>query len=382
MLSHLGGGSPTSYQPADVKPGTIKTCKVTTMVLATCMALATGPAVSALTPTVRAGASNFAMLSANDFVQTQKEGRTVLTAVVVGATPFTEVVPSWEIVTPGTSSVDVYLTPPTDEVTQYRLATWSQRGPRTSYGRQATESAWVETDVLVTKQPVKAVSIQIVLHTDGDNLPSIESFYLSLTPGKKSAAPAPLANVLIDVPRKAQMSYEGGKAWCSPTAVSMVLGRWAKELGDAALDSDVPDVSQGVHDPGWNGTGNWSFNTAYAASIPGMQACVTRFSDIIDLEAWIRAGVPVVASVSNNVLNGRPAESADGHLIVIVGFDAHGNVITNDPGRNVVRMTYSRQSFIDAWVVSKRTVYLIWPDGWSIPTTDGPWPRFNRAATS
>ena len=59
-------------------------------------------------------------------------------------------------------------------------------------------------------------------------------------------------------------------------------------------------------------------------------------------------------------------------------FDEAGNPVFNDPGRNVVRMTYDRAAFDRAWASSGRAVYVVYPDSWPIPATSGPWPRNGR----
>ena len=54
-----------------------------------------------------------------------------------------------------------------------------------------------------------------------------------------------------------------------------------------------PEVAAGVSDHGFKFlTGNWTFNTAFAGTLPGMRAYVI-FSDISELEDWIAAGIPV-----------------------------------------------------------------------------------------
>ena len=165
------------------------------------------------------------------------------------------------------------------------------------------------------------------------------------------------------------MSYPGGNVLCSPTVVSMLLAFWAKELRHPELDRDVPEVQQGVFDPNWPGTGNWPFNTAFAGTVPGMRAYVARLTDISELEAWIASGKPVATSVSYDLLRGKGKKGAsDGHLVVLVGFDEHGDPVFNDPGRSTeVRQTYKRADFDAAWATSGRTVYLIYPKFGLVP---------------
>ena len=97
----------------------------------------------------------------------------------------------------------------------------------------------------------------------------------------------------IAVPERTQLDFqEGEQSWCSPTSTSMVLAWWAGQLPRPELERAVPEVAHEVRDPNWPGTGNWPFNTAYAGSFSGLRACVTRFSDVSELEDWIARGIP------------------------------------------------------------------------------------------
>ena len=52
-----------------------------------------------------------------------------------------------------------------------------------------------------------------------------------------------------------------------------------------------------MYDPVYDGYGNWSFNTAYAAT-QGLDAYVACFDNLARVEAWVAAGVPVAISVA------------------------------------------------------------------------------------
>jgi hypothetical protein len=113
-------------------------------------------------------------------------------------------------------------------------------------------------------------------------------------------------------------------------------------------------------DRGYDGTGNWPFNTAYAAKRTG-HAFVTRFRSLRGVERFVKAGIPVVTSITFGAgeLGGAPISASNGHLVVVVGFTRSGDVVVNDPAardRAGVRRTYDRGQFEDAWL--KR-----YPDG-------------------
>jgi hypothetical protein len=154
----------------------------------------------------------------------------------------------------------------------------------------------------------------------------------------------------------------GGEAWCSPTATTMVLAyyrrlpppsdyHWVRR---SYPDRVVDHVARMTFDHGYDGTGNWSFNTAYAAGRTG-HAFVTRFASLRGVERFIRAGIPVVTSITfgRGELSGAPIGATNGHLVVVVGFTAAGDVVVNDPAassRAGVRRTYPRGQFESAWL--------------------------------
>ncbi|MEV0879352.1 C39 family peptidase [Micromonospora echinofusca] len=185
----------------------------------------------------------------------------------------------------------------------------------------------------------------------------------------------------------------GGQAWCSPTSTTMVIeywGRKASEEDTSWVDPTYPDptvnhAARMVYDYQYDGAGNWPFNTAYAASFPGLEARVTRLHSLDEVERFIAAGIPVVTSQSflASELDGA-GYGTSGHLFVVVGFTAEGDVIVNDPASSsneAVRNVYKREQFEQIWLRTKRTnasggvsggsggvVYLIKP-------TLKPWPK-------
>ena len=163
------------------------------------------------------------------------------------------------------------------------------------------------------------------------------------------------------------MAYTNGAVLCSPTAVSMVMAYWARQLRRPELDRDVPAIANAIYDPNWPGTGNWPFNTAYAGSFQGIRAYVTRLSDLSEVEDWVAAGIPVVLSVCADRLH-RRGPGPNGHLIVCVGITGTGDPVVNDPGVAVnIRRVYPRKDLIYAWAHSRNAVYLIYPEDSDIP---------------
>ena len=188
----------------------------------------------------------------------------------------------------------------------------------------------------------------------------------------------------------------GGEAWCSPTSTEMVVEYWGQKPSERATswvdpsyaDPTVDHAARSTYDYTYEGAGNWPFNTAYAASFPGLDARVTKLHSLDEVERFIRAGIPVVTSQSflASELDGANYSTA-GHLFVVVGFTATGDVIVNDPATpsdDAVRNVYKRAQFEQVWLRTKRinasggvsggsggVVYLIKPWWKPWPTVAG-----------
>jgi uncharacterized protein YvpB len=187
-----------------------------------------------------------------------------------------------------------------------------------------------------------------------------------------SAGNPALWNRMIDVPKFSQMVYpEGGSVWCSPTSTAMVLSFLDNYQGEPA--PQVHAAVEGVFDWIYDGHGNWPFNTAYASTF-GYEGYVARFTSLAQAEEFVAAGVPVIMSIAwdKGDLTNSGVDSTNGHLVVLVGFDAAGNLIVNDPAspeNETVRRSYLRSEFEPLWLQSSGgTVYVIYPPGTPIPT--------------
>jgi hypothetical protein len=127
-----------------------------------------------------------------------------------------------------------------------------------------------------------------------------------------------------------------------------------------------------VYDWIYDGHGNWPFNTAYAAT-KGYEAYVARFTSLAQAEPFIAKGIPVVMSIAwgKGDITNSTIPSTNGHLLVLVGFDASGDPIINDPAAAAdadVQVTYLRSEFEPLWLQSSGgTVYLIYPAGYAAP---------------
>jgi hypothetical protein len=309
------------------------------------------------------------------------DGRLELTASFVAPGPWRELVPSWNVQPADGASLRVEARPrhtnaaPNADAHWYVLGDWSlglNAVRRASLPGQQDAAAEVKTDTLVLAAPAPAVDLRLTLGGPLAAEPARLRLLALTFAGDAPPAPraAPLRAVwgrTLDVPQRSQVSYPDGRAWCSPTSVSMLLAWWARELGRPELDHDVPAVAAGVHDPEWPGTGNWPFNTAFAGAQPGQRAFVARLRDLRTLEELLAAGLPPALSVGYGLLKGKNPEPDDGHLVVLAGFTADGDPVINDPWAKLaegqpVRRVYRRAHLEAAWASSQRTAYLVLPE--------------------
>jgi hypothetical protein len=308
---------------------------------------------------------------------------------------FDELIPSWDAVTPGGSFVRIQVRGRSEDnrVSRwYTMANWSagdRRFHRTSLGPQATDLAQVNVDTLQTRYSVgfKAWQMRVILlRPVGTKLkPRVETVgamtsSLPKVDRVRGTRPGVARGVVLDLPGYSQMIHEGdypeydggGEAWCSPTSVSMVLGsldrlprprayRWVRRNHPNRW---VDHAARSQFDHAYDGAGNWSFSAAYAAQHADA-AFVTRLRHLREAERFIKAGIPLVASVAfgRGELDGAPISATAGHLMVIVGFTEDGDVVVNDPAAahngSVVR-TYERKQFENAWLpASGGLVYVI-----------------------
>jgi hypothetical protein len=228
-----------------------------------------------------------------------------------------------------------------------------------------------------------------------DTVGAVASRLPASTATVPTSRPGVARGVVLDVPRYSQMIHDGqyrqygggGEAWCSPTSTSMVLGYYGalpRPRDYAWVDPSyrerwVDHAARMTYDHDYDGTGNWPFNTAYAAGLAG-HAFVTRLHSLRDAEVLVRAGIPVVASIAfaSRQLAGAPISASDGHLVVIVGFTATGDPVVNDPAARRdagVRRTYDRGQFENAWLRrSGGTAYVITDDAHPLPAGgNGAW---------
>jgi len=280
--------------------------------------------------------------------------------VFAAAQPFVWAVASWN----GQGKVievQVRVHSPAGWSPWFSFGRWSQGPQRRSLPAQEAPGAGrLDTDTLLLEAPAAAWQMRVLLEEA-----SVTRVFLSTAGPREEQDDEPFRpawGVDLPVPCRSQMVYpQGGRVWCSPTSLSMVMAYWGRW-------ESIPDqVVPGVYDPVYQGHGNWPFNTAYAGS-RGFIAYVDRFASFADLERRLAAGLPVIASVAYQKawLPNAPIDQTAGHLLVVRGITEQGDIIVNDPAApsdEEVRRVYRRNLFRRAWLERSGVVYLIWPEG-------------------
>jgi Peptidase_C39 like family len=330
--------------------------------------------------------------------------------------PFNELVSSWNAKTSPGTWIQSEVLPQLDNgqwaSKWYILGRWAYSDSdfhRTSVGGQGDANGFVSIDTFFAKDhPAIAYRLRLTIYRrtgwSAAQAPVSVTRYSAvasnLTNQKGSFPSATTMNgqtIDLGVPLYSQEIHHGhypefdngGEAWCSPTSTAMVVRYWQNKTGtpyapsvaetswvNPPQDPEVDYAARFVYDYHYQGAGNWPFNTAYAASqtmTTPLEGYVVRFTSMAQLETWVKDGVPVVISFAwkKSELDGVLINSSDGHLAVVVGFDAAGNPIVNDPatplangGDEGVQRMYNRTQLETIWLqTSGGTAYLMYPTG-------------------
>ncbi len=236
-----------------------------------------------------------------------------------------ELVPSWDAKTPGRSLVEISVRGRTESGRRASwdvVAQWASGDKylrRSSVGGQGDDLADVNVDTWQVGAAAGLATYQVrvtLFRLPGGRGASLDSAgavasRLSDVGDVARSKPRNGLGVRLAVPRYSQMIHDGhyprygggGLVWCSPTSTSMVLGYY-DALPRPRAYSWVPaghanpwvdNTARATYDKRYGGTGNWAFNTAYAATRTG-NAFVTRMRNLNEAGLFIAAGIPVVAT--------------------------------------------------------------------------------------
>ena len=314
------------------------------------------------------------------------------------AFPFDDLVASWNAETPPTTwiKLEMQARGAGRETKFYTMMTWASGDTdihRTSTPGQRSADGDVNIDTFKRADgaaPLDSYRLRVTLYQRSGSTatPSIQMLAAMVSTPFKYEIPSPYDGSAIDlqVPPLSQEEHKGefpqydggGEAWCSPTSTAMVLGALGASPSDDELekfpgpdygDPQVDFAARYTYDWNYKGAGNWPANVAYATHF-GLEGFVTRLRSLSEAQLFIASSIPLIASI-NGDLPGFLFGKTNGHLLVIRGFDAKGDVITNDPAAKTnedVRKIYSRADFERVWLGgSGGIVYVIYPRGKALP---------------
>lgn len=309
-----------------------------------------------------------------------------------------DLVPSWLADTPPGTLLRIEARGRTDDATSAwsALAEWatddthlarrSMRNPDDPVGRSSVDVWTAAPAAQVTGWQLRVTLLRPVGGSESPSLREIGAVAGTARGFDSVSAPTGVVRTL-DVPPLSQMTHRGhfpeygggGESWCSAASTAMVLdyygaGPGADELAWAGdhPDAQVDHAARMTYDQTYRGTGNWSFNTAWAGARTGA-AFVTRLPDLAAAERYIAADVPLVLSLRYGAgeLTGAPTSWTDGHLLVLVGFTESGDVIVNDPAAETndeVRRTHDRTELERVWLTGSGGIaYVIHDDRHPLP---------------
>jgi hypothetical protein len=274
---------------------------------------------------------------------------------------FTELLPSWNVRVPTQPETGARFDV---RVQDAASATWSPWLYMGYWGRILRDHRVIEfdggkvdTDTLELSRPANAYEVRATLYTFSTHRESVDpspvlkrvDVIASRPMNEASPTTAPAWKAIdLPVPFRAQgVEAESIRhSVCSPTSVSMVLA-WA------GTDRPTAENCMAIWDDDYAIFGNWNRAVQLAGSL-GYDAYLERYSTMDAARATLASGQPIIASIRfkagefpSNIQN-----STAGHLIVLRGIDANGDIICNDPasrdkGNGVV---YKANELAVAWL--------------------------------
>ena len=298
---------------------------------------------------------------------------------------FTELIPSWNVAAPKDTGLRLEVRVRARGGARWspwlHLGSWGRTpgsGGRTTRCREGE----VNVDYLALRRPADAYQVRVEFSSfslDRAASPSVRRLAVSYSGvvadaqrrdslAGPAAAVAP-ASWARDLPVPFRTQKDAPKPLsgeiCSPACLSMVMAY-------CGVDRPTVENALAIYDPEHEIFGNWGRAVARAGEL-GLDGWLTRFRDWQQVKAAIAAGQPVIASIRFNAGEFPSAvlPETSGHLIVVRGFTAAGDVIVNDPasrdrGNGVV---YRADELARAWFGHGGVGYVIRPG------TGGPAPR-------
>lgn len=276
--------------------------------------------------------------------------------------PFDELILSWNGFRPAVGFWEFSVSLLQSEWSPWlKYAEWGSGTQKTF--RTSSSMAYTDQDIVRPKTgDCTAFRIQ-VLGCDGADLSQLHGITAALSnphlPLKELAKDFEAAS-LIKVPLQSQMvlPHPRCKDLCSPTATSTAINFLRKTNA-----IDPIRFSETVRDHEFDIYGNWVLNTAaaYDELRGSHRTFVARLPSFATALQQIARGLPVVVSIKGP-LEGAPLPYANGHLMLLTGYDKKANqVLCMDPGwpnNPTTKIGYSLPAFLEAWGRRRNLAYL------------------------
>lgn len=293
-----------------------------------------------------------------------------VSAVLTPKQPFHELLASWNVEVPTGAGIwfDVRVGRKADDswTDWLRVGAWGGGQPNWEATR-STGDAGVDVDYFKSATAYDLAQYRIVAWKGDSRGGDVKVARVDLTFSTRDGlAPADKARIEIPesswklglaVPFRSQKSVAADLAprVCSPTATAMVLEYHGVKRGTEEIAKRVFDAEHDLY-------GNWT-RTIQGAYTFGVSGYLTRYADWGAVERAIAVGQPLVISIAAKPgeLTGAPYAETAGHLIVVTGFDEHGDVLVHDPAGATAAegvRTYRRSELDRCWLARGGTAYV------------------------
>lgn len=185
---------------------------------------------------------------------------------------------------------------------------------------------------------LREVDTEIPGDVDGDGDVDVDDTEDTTRGTRRAAGGEGLLSMPLISQRKGGGKYPG--AYCGPTSVRMVLAHFGIKAG--ADEVALKDYGAG---PMYvKGEGSTHAGMAAALKHYGLNAELGHSRSLSTLRAATAKGHPVIVNVKGNY----GPFYTEGHILVVVGFTADGDVIVNDSAGGV-RRTLDKRRFLNTW---------------------------------
>lgn len=266
--------------------------------------------------------------------------------------PFIEAVPNWNIASIDSNAPNLSWRARQTIGSEERWTNWSPLLSAANPG----DGRFAKLDVDVITGAFDSVELKF----DGGSAP-IGRLSLTGTLMKRAAiiTASRGTEVRIHVPHRSQKTDDESLAGrlCSPASLAMICAFYGESI-------DVATLARAAHDDLHDIYGNWPRNlqAVHQLTKGRLDARFMRMSSFQELRELLESGTPVVISVRGS-LSGAPYSPTAGHLLVVCGMTADGDIITVDPAfkdATSANRIYSARDIAIAWLVNRRgSAYVV-----------------------